>query len=48
MLVIEKNGYIYCCHLHNAIDYCNKNELIDKIFIIGGQKVYQDAIKLLY
>ena len=44
--VIEKNGYIYCCHLHNAIDYCNKNELIDKIFIIGGQKVYQDAIKL--
>lgn len=42
---LTQNNFIYSPNLDKAVDYCNNNEKIDKIFIIGGQKIYEEAVK---
>lgn len=36
-----------CETMKQAIEYANSNPIIEKIFIIGGERVYQEALKTL-
>jgi len=38
---------VTCGSMKAAIDYSNENPLIEKIFIIGGERVYKEALETL-
>ena len=42
---VSKNNIIFVNSLNKAIIYCKENDEINDIFIIGGEKVYSEALK---
>lgn len=42
----EENNTILLNSLQSAIDYCESNQFINEIFVIGGAKIYEEAHKI--
>lgn len=40
----DKENLCFCESFENALEKAQKNQMVDKIFIIGGREVYQLAI----
>ena len=42
----EEKNTILLSSLQGAVDYCENNEFVNEVFVIGGAKIYEEASKM--